>query len=38
MAYIKYKSKSSPLQTITVGLRISLSQPAPGRVADYDRR
>lgn len=28
MAHIKYKSKSSPIQTLTVGLRVSLSQPA----------
>jgi len=27
MAYIKYKSKSSPIQTLTVGPGISPDQP-----------
>ena len=38
MAHIKYKSKSSPIQTLTVGPGVSPDQPAPGRVADYYRR
>ncbi|MBA7655243.1 hypothetical protein ES703_63142 [subsurface metagenome] len=36
---IKISQKFSPIQTVTVGLRISLSQPAlSGRVADFNRR
>jgi len=35
----KISQKFSPIQTLTVGLRISLSQPAlSSRIADFNRR